>query len=114
MFAGVTNEWRLQAQHPPLLVFRAVCVPGYDQGVHVGDAAPRGQDAVPLTPPNNLPHLQQHVVLHHDEHGGDLVGEHVGVGRGREPLPRHGHDIQSLGQLVEEVWVTSLHLVPDH
>ena len=66
-------------------------------------------------------------MLHHDEHRRDLVGEHVGVGGGGEPLARHRHDVQALegghgqlegeevqylGQLVEEVRVAGFHLVP--
>ena len=51
-------------------------------------------------------------MLHHDEDRGDLVGEHVGVGSGRQPLPRHAEDVQTLGQLVEEMGVSGPHLVP--
>ena len=51
-------------------------------------------------------------MLHHDEDRGDLVGEHVGVGRCRQPLPRHAEDVQALGQLVEEMRVARPHLVP--
>ena len=52
-------------------------------------------------------------MLHHDEDRGDLVGEHVGVGGCRQPLARHAEYVQALGQLVEEVGVTSPHLIPD-
>ena len=41
-------------------------------------------------------------MLHHDEHRGDLVGEHVRVGGGREPLACKGGDVQPAGQLVEK------------
>ena len=45
-------------------------------------------------------------MLHHDEDGCNLVGEHVGVGSGRQPLARHRDQVQPLGQLVKEVGVT--------
>ena len=41
-------------------------------------------------------------MLHHDEHRGDLVGEHVRVGGGREPLACQRGDVQPAGQLVEK------------
>ena len=94
-------------------MLRKVLVPGDDQGVHVGDAPARGEDAVPLAPANNLPHLQENIMLHHDEDRSNLIGEHVGIGCGRQPLARHGHNVQSLGQLVEEVRVPCFNLVPD-
>ena len=54
--------------------------------------------------------LVKNLVLHHDEYGGNLVGEHVGVCRGSQPLASHGDYVESLRQLVEEVRVTSLDL----
>ena len=113
MFAGVEDRPPLQAHHPRLLVAGEVLVPGDDQGVHVADASSRGQDAVPFGPADDLPHLEQHFVLHHDKHRRDLVGEHVGVGSGRQPLSCHAHDVQALGQLVEEVWMARLDLVAE-
>ena len=35
-------------------------------------------------------------MLHHDEHRRDLVGEHVGVSGGGQPLARHAHYVQTL------------------
>ena len=55
--------------------------------------------------PDDLAHARQALVLHEDEDGGDLVGEHVDVGRRRQPLPRQRHDVQPGRQLVEEVRV---------
>ena len=77
-------------------------VPGDHEGVHVGDAAPGGQDAVPVLEADDLPHLLEALMLHEDEDGGDLVGEHVSVGGGGEPLPGQRGHIQPAGQLVEE------------
>ena len=34
-------------------------------------------------------------MLHQDEDGGNLVGEHVGVGRGGQPLAGHGHHVET-------------------
>ena len=77
-------------------------VPGDHEGVHVGDAAPWGQDAVPALEADDLPHLLEALVLHQDEDRGDLVGEHVSVGGGGEPLAGQGGHVQATGQLVEE------------
>ena len=63
------------------------------------------QSAVARREPDDLAHPGETLVLHEDEDGGDLVGEHVGVGRGRQPLARHRHDVQTVGKLVEEVGV---------
>ena len=57
--------------------------------------------------------LVKNLVLHHDEYGGNLVGEHVGVCRGSQPLASHGDYVESLRQLVEEVRVTRLDLVAE-
>ena len=46
------------------------------------------------------------LVLHEDEDGRDLVGEHVGVGRGRQPLAGQRHDVQPGRELVEEIRVS--------
>ena len=113
MFAGVEDWPLVQPHHACLLVAGEVLVTGDDEGVHVADAPPGSQDAVALGPADDLPHLEQHLVLHHDEHGGDLVSEHVGIGGGRQPLARHAHDVQALGQLVEEVRVACLDLVAE-
>merc|ERR1712079_895947 len=51
---------------------------------------------------DDLPHLLEDLVLHEDEDWRDLVGEHVGVGGGGEPLTRQGGDVQPARQLVEE------------
>ena len=51
---------------------------------------------------DDLAHARQALVLHEDEDGGDLVGEHVGVGGGSEPFPRQGGHIQTAWQLIEE------------
>ena len=112
MLAGVADQMLLDSLHPLLLVLREVLVPGNDQGVHVGNTSSWGQDAVTLTPANNLPHLEEDIMLHHDKDRSNLVSEHVSIGCSGEPLPSHGHNIQPLGELVEEVWVSSLHLVP--
>ena len=111
MFAGVEDRPLGQPHHAGLLVAGEVLVAGDDEGVHVADAPPGGQDAVTLGPADDLPHLEQHLVLHHDEHGRDLVCKHVGIGGGRQPLARHAHDVQALGKLVEEVRVARLDLV---
>ena len=113
MSAGVEDGRAVQPHHPGLLVGGEVFVPGDDEGVHVADGAPGGQNAVPLGPAHDLPHLEKHLVLHHDKHWRDLVGEHVGVGGGCQPLARHADDVQALGQLVEEVRVTRLDLVAE-
>ena len=50
-------------------------------------------------------------MLHDGENGSDLVGEHVRVGGGREPLPGHGDDIQPLRELIEEIGMSRLDLI---
>ena len=65
-----------------------------------------GQDRVAAFVTDNFPHLFQGHVLHEDEDGRDLVGEHVGVGRGRQPLAGHGNDVDAIGKLVEETRMT--------
>ena len=47
----------------------------------------------------------QAFMLHENEYGRNLVGEHVGVGGGGEPLPGQRHDVQAAAQLVEETRV---------
>ena len=113
MSTGVEDWSVTQSDHSSLLVTREVFVSGNDEGIHVADAASRSQDAVSLTPANDVSHLEQHLVLHHDEHRSYLIGEHVGIGCGGQPLPRHAHNVQTLGQLVEEMRVTSPHLVSE-
>ena len=48
MLAGVHHQLALDGSHPVLLVLREELVPRDHQRVHVGDAAARRQDAVPL------------------------------------------------------------------
>ena len=43
---------------------------------------------------DDFPHLFHDYMLHENEDGGDLVCEHVGVGGCREPLTRHGDEVQ--------------------
>ena len=102
VLAGVHHQLALDGSHPVLLVLGEELVPGHHQGVHVGDAAPRGQDAVAALVADDLPHLLENLVLHQYEDRGDLVCEHVGVGGGGEPLPGQGGDVQPAGQLVEK------------
>ena len=42
VLAGVHHQLALDGSHPVLLVLGEELVPGHHQGVHVGDAAPRG------------------------------------------------------------------------
>ena len=121
VLAGVHHELPLDGPHAVLLVLREELVARDHQRVHVGDAAARRQDAVPLllsqselsivpgSPPitahleaDDLPHLLEDLVLHEDEDWRDLVGEHVGVGGGGEPLPSQRGHVQPARQLVEE------------
>ena len=112
MFAGVADWLAGQGHHSSLLVIWEEFVAGDDESVHVADTTPRGEDAVPFTPADDVPHLQEDLVLHHDEDRSDLVSEHVGIGRGCQPLPSHAQDVQALGQLVEEVRVARPYLIP--
>ena len=112
MFAGVADQMLLDSLHALLLVLREVLMPGYDQGVHVGNTSSWGQDAVALTPANNLPHLEEDIMLHHDEYRCNFIGEHICIGCCSKPLACHGHNVQSLGQLVEEVRVSCFNLIP--
>ena len=105
VLAGVHHQLALDGSHPVLLVLGEELVPGHHQGVHVGDAASRGKDAVAALVADDLSHLLEDLVLHQYEDRGDLVGEHVGVGGGGEPLPGEGGDVQPAGQLVEETRV---------
>ena len=95
MLAGVHHELALDGPHAVLLVLGEDLVAGDHERVHVADAAARAKDAVALLIPDDLPHLLEDLVLHQDEDGGDLVGEHVGVSGGSEPLSRQGGHIQS-------------------
>ena len=104
--AGVHHQLTLDSSHPELLVLRKQFVASNHQSVHVADAAPGTQDAVPVPEPDDLPHLLQHLVLHQDEDRGDLVGKHVGVGGSSEPLSSKRCHIQTTRQLVEEARVT--------
>ncbi len=105
MSGGVHDELPLDGPHPVLLVLRVQLVPGDHERVHVADGPARGQGAVPGLEADQVPHLAETLVLHEDEDRGDLVGEHVGVGGGRQPLPGQGDDVQPGRQLVEEVRV---------
>ena len=95
VLTGVHHELALDGPHAVLLVLGEQLVAGDHQGVHVADAASRGEDAVASLVSNDLPHLLEDLVLHQNEDGGDLVGEHVGVSGGSEPLPRQGGHIQA-------------------
>ena len=64
------------------------------------------QDAVAAFVADNFAHLLHGDVLHEDENWGNLVGEHVGIGRGGEPLARHRYDVDSVAQLVEKTRMT--------
>lgn len=75
---------------------------GNHQSVHVVDGTARGEDRIAFLEPDDVPHLTQAFMLHQDEHRGNLIREHVGVGGGGEPFTGHGHDIQAIGQLVDE------------
>lgn len=66
----------------------------------------RSKNRIPSLPSDHVPHLLQHNILHKDEDRSDLVGEHVGVGCGGQPLPSQRDDVQTAGELVEEVGVT--------
>ena len=50
-------------------------------------------------------------MLHENENGGNLVGKHVCVGGGGEPLTGQRDDVQAAGQLVEETRVACRELV---
>ena len=102
VLTGVHHQLALDGSHPVLLVLGEQLVSGHHQGVHVGDAAAWRQDAVPALVADDLPHLLENLVLHQYEDRGDLVGEHVRVGGGREPLACKGGDVQPAGQLVEK------------
>ena len=102
VLTGVHHQLALDGSHPVLLVLGEQLVSGHHEGVHVGDAAAWRQDAVPALVADDLPHLLENLVLHQYEDRGDLVGEHVRVGGGREPLPCQGGDVQPAGQLVEK------------
>jgi hypothetical protein len=45
-------------------------------------------------------------MFHEYEDRGDLVCEHVGVGGCCEPLARHGDEVETARQLVEEMRMT--------
>lgn len=77
-----------------------------EKGVEVGNGAARRQNTIAALPADNATHAFHHHRLHQDEHGRDLVCEHVGVGRCRQPLARHRHQVQAARQLVEEMRVT--------
>jgi hypothetical protein len=78
-----------------------------EEGVEVGNGAARRQNTIaPVLPADNLTHAFHHHRLHQNEHGRDLVSEHVGVGRCRQPLARHRHQVQPARQLVEEMRMT--------
>ena len=63
------------------------------------------EDAVAALIADDLAHLLEDDVFHEDEDGRDLVGEHVGVGRGRQPLAGHRHHVDAVRQLIEEARV---------
>ena len=105
MSGGVHDELPLDGAHAVLLVLRVQLVAGDHEGVHVVDGAAGGEDAVARLEADDLAHLGEALVLHQDEDGCDLVGEHVGVGRRRQPLPGQRDYVQPGGELVEEVRV---------
>jgi len=63
-------------------------------------------DAVAIGESDDFPHLGEGGVLHQDEDGGDLIGEHVGVASRGQVLAGEGDDVQTSGELVEEARVT--------
>ena len=103
---GIHDELPLDGAHAVLLVLRVQLVAGDHERVHVGDGAAGGQDAVARLEADDLAHARQTLVLHQDEDRRDLVGEHVCVGRRRQPLARQRHDVQPRGELVEEIGVS--------
>ena len=72
----------------------------------LADSNTWSHDAVTVGESDDLPHLGKGGVLHQDEDGRDLVGEHVGVARGGQVLAGKGDDVQTGGELVKEAWVT--------
>ena len=64
------------------------------------------QDAVSAFVADDVAHLLHRDVLHENEDGRDLVGEHVCVGRGRQPLARHRYHVHAVAQLIEKTWMT--------
>ena len=114
MSGRVHDELSLDGPHAVLLVLRVQLVPGDHEGVHVGDGAAGREDGVAGLEADDLAHLAQALVLHQDEDGRDLVGEHVGVGRGRQPLAGHRDDVQPVRQLVEEPGVAYFGLKIKH
>ena len=106
MSRRVHDELPLDGPHPVLLVLRVQLVSGDHEGVHVVDGTAGGEDAVPGLESDQLPHLGQALVFHQDEDGCDLVGEHVGVCRRRQPFSGQGDDVQAGRELVEEVGMT--------
>ena len=120
--AGVHHQLTLDGPHSKLLVLREQLVSGNHESIHIGNAATWCQNAVSILEseniksrilleiscniPNNLSHLLEDLMLHEDEDRCNLIGEHVGVGRGGEPFSCQRGHIQAAGQLVEEARVT--------
>lgn len=103
---GEHDQLTRQCSCPVLLELGEHLMASSEERVQVGDGSTGGQNGISSSPADNLSHLGQDNVLHEDEDRGNLVGEHVGVGRGGQPLPGHRDDVQSSRQLIEEVRVT--------
>ncbi len=106
MLRRVHDQLALDGAHAVGLMLGVHLVAGDHEGIHVGDGAPGRQDAVAGLEPDDVAHLAETSVLHQDEDGGDLVSEHVRVGRRGQPLARHRDDVQAGRELVEEARVT--------
>jgi len=86
-------------------------VAGCQHGVQIRYGSTGRQDAVSAFVADDVAHLLHRDVLHENEDGRDLVGEHVCVGRGRQPLARHRYHVHAVAQLIEKTWMTCFHLV---
>lgn len=60
------------------------------------------KNRVSALPSDDFPHLRQNHTFHENEYRSDFVSEHVRVGRCRQPLAGHWHNVQTTRQLVEK------------
>lgn len=103
LIRGEHHQCAGQSHRAVLLVVREHLVTSCQEGIQIGDGTSGCQNGIATRPANDLTHLGQHHILHENENWRNLVGEHVGVRSGRQPLTSHGDQVQTVGQLIEEV-----------
>lgn len=73
------NQLSPDGREPFLFVVREHLVPGRKKGVKIANRSTWCENGIAAVPAYELAHFLQNDVLHENEYGSDLVGEHIRV-----------------------------------